>query len=318
MEPKPRGAWLRAEEVRFVVAGGVTAYYGVACASECAPTDKTRGYACDLNFDMCRTKARAELAERLVLKRLGGRLRNSNGMAAHQLLEEAMRHAVLELYERHCVLLAWHRELPLEEFHPEPHVHRALQPLLALARSFNATVRAFESTDPTIGVPAILCVLVSEEHAGILTSSAASASYKEALDSAYEELLKQCIYSKLIARRSPFAHRPLVERLESPEDHEAAYASPDIEPEATAFLRTRLRWADRHKTTSDIRDLTGVAKVEDLTLHSPDPSEWKVVRASSEQLVALEFGAHRGIMHRDLLRFGFSETQLAARPHPIG
>ncbi|WP_430626710.1 YcaO-like family protein [Sulfobacillus thermotolerans] len=205
--------WIVGEQSRFARFGATTIHYFEAHGERDKRGRRTIGFAVNRDFALARTKAHAELAERIVLVE-DDTFGNSNGIAAHATYDAAAAHAILELYERHCVLRAWHTMVEVRPIKfPKNEVTNVTY---TLAARDHGLIRLLDIRDPKFDIPCVLAVVFSPSHGGILTASAAALSEYDASVQALYELIVDKSETEFLTRsqRQPRSISPRWTSLE--------------------------------------------------------------------------------------------------------
>ncbi|MBL7257219.1 YcaO-like family protein [Paractinoplanes lichenicola] len=315
-EPAP--VWLHGQQVRCVLVGGTPLYYAETFGARTADGERESGYGVDVSLPTALARATGELAERTALVSSARRLGNSNGMAAHVRPSAASDAAVLELYERHCFMRLWFRRTAPEVL-PQPATALA-RAVAGLCRKAGAELVLTDMTDPRFGVPAVMAVARGAGHGGVLIGSGAAGRRSQAVDSALRELAKALFYRVVLRSEGAFRDEdPMPGELTSPAAHEARFAHRQVPPELTAFLTAGPPATVDDDPAADLGALRSVVTVEDLSASGPDPDTWFVHRATSDDLLIVDFCTPSDAFRERIARLAGPEIEVDGWwPHPLG
>ncbi|WLQ35486.1 YcaO-like family protein [Streptomyces castrisilvae] len=317
--PRPGTAdFLEAEELRSILVNGTPLYYATAFGAKVKGNVRECGFGFDTTADAARLRARGELAERLALVRSRDVLGNSNGMAAHTRFDAAAEAAVLELYERHCYMRTWFTAVsPARLTLPDTPLARSVR---SLCRAAGVRLTLVDIADPAYGVAAVMVVVHSDAHGGVVTSSGAGTEEPVAAERALREIAKALFYRRVLLKAPVFAPAdPLSAPVTEPWEHEAYFAHEDVPVGLTRFLTDGAGPRDLAAASAPLAGLNRAVTVRDLSEQGPDEAAWKIARATSEELLTVDFGSP-SLAFRERIRTTLGDgIDIDARwPHPLG
>ncbi|WOI63738.1 YcaO-like family protein [Streptomyces fradiae] len=317
--PRPHNeSFVEAEELRSILVNGQPLYYATAFGTKVKGNQRECGFGVDITADGARLRARGELAERLTLVRSHQVLGNSNGMAAHTRFDAAADAAVLELYERHCYLRTWFLATsPTRLVLPDTALAATVR---SLCRSAKARLTLLDIADPAHGVAAVMAVVHSDTHGGVITSSGAGADEATAAQRALREIAKALFYRRVLRKTAAFTtSNPVSPPITEPWEHEAYFAHEQVPVTLTRFLAANSEQRDLAAASASLAGLRSVVSVEDLSAHGPDETSWKIARATSEQLLTVDFGSPSPAFRERIRTVLGDGVDIDARwPHPLG
>ncbi|MEU2246982.1 YcaO-like family protein [Streptomyces sp. NPDC019224] len=312
------GDFVVAEELRSILVNGTPLYYATAFGAKVKDEVRECGFGLDVTADAARLRARGELAERLALVRSRQVLGNSNGMAAHTRFDAAADAAVLELYERHCFMRTWFTAVsPTRLALPDTPLARSVR---SLCRSARVRLTLVDIADPAHGIAAVMAVVHDDAHGGVITASGAGTEEHTAAERALREIAKALFYRRVLRRTPTFApDNPLSGPVTDPWEHEAFFAHEQVPLGLTRFLTDGGGPRDLSAVPTPLVGLHGLATVRDLSAEGPDEVAWKIARATSEQLLTVDFG-RPSLAFRERIRTTLGkDVDVDARwPHPLG
>lgn len=286
--PNKADRWIIAEDMRYALINNIPVHYATTYGGYDTKGNPIYGYGTDRNSDYARLKSQAELAERIALVNGPKNLVNSNGMAAHTRFESAVRNAVLELYERHCVLRTWHKKESTNAVKiPSNEVGLTVN---AMTKLTNTKIIIKDITDPLYAIPCFMAVIYAAGHGGILTSSSAGLTGKEAMNKTLWEIVKSLFYRTIIRNEPIFPANDSISAIVYPEDHEMWYARSNMSIDNTNFLVKSTEERDLSNNYHSLDILLAVTEILDLSHHGPDANRWKIAKAYSDNLLVLDFG----------------------------
>lgn len=303
-------------EVTATAVQGAVVHYATAWGPAGAGRERAVGQAVAPQAALAAAKAISELNERLALAS-GPALRNSNGMAAHPLLNNAKLQAALELYERHCFLATWYRADPGERVEIPASTEATV--LQGLCGRFGMTLSLASIADARFGIPAVIAVANDRRSGAFLCGSCAAPREHEAALGALSELLKSVVHR---ARKDRSAVTLFPAASEAPGilseawHHEAFFAHAGAPPGAAAIMAGKGSPRPLCPVQSGLGTLLAAVTFERL----PPPRHGgyrEVVRATSNSLVPAEFG-HPSPEYRALVTEMLGVDPALRWPHPLG
>ncbi|MFE0552055.1 YcaO-like family protein [Streptomyces pilosus] len=317
--PRPGAeSFVEAEELRSILVNGQSLYYATAFGAKVKGTQRECGFGVDVTAEGARVRARGELAERLTLVRSRDVLGNSNGMAAHTRFSAAADAALLELYERHCYLRTWFSAIPATRLSVPDTPLAAI--VGSLCRSAGVQLTLIDMADPAHQVPAVMAVVHSLRHGGIITASGAGTSEATAAERALREIAKALFYRRVLRKTEAFtSSNPVTAAITAPWEHEAYFAHEQVPPELTGFLTAGTGQRAVASGSMSLERLRTVAAVADLSRHGPDEAVWKIARVTSEELLTVDFGSPSPAFRERIRTVLGDGVDIDARwPHPLG
>ncbi|WP_327348930.1 YcaO-like family protein [Streptomyces europaeiscabiei] len=307
-----------AEELRSILVNGYPLYYATAFGAKVKGDQRECGFGVDVTADGARLRARGELAERLTLVRSRHVLGNSNGMAAHTRFSAAADAALLELYERHCYLRTWFSAIPTTRLAlPDTSLAATVR---SLCRSAGVELTLIDLADPAHRVPAVMAVVHSLTHGGVITASGAGTDEASAAERALREIAKALFYRRVLRKTALFtSSNPITAAITEPWEHEAYFAHEQVPSALTGFLTAGAEQREMTSASVSLEGLRSVASVADLSAYGPDEAVWKIARATSEQLLTVDFASPSPAFRERIRTVLGDGVDIDARwPHPLG